>query len=142
MTKIYLGTSKDKERIHLSKHSWDCGWYWGFGYLGNNNIHYHFESYLDGNHWNIENVFDKTLLTQKNWWVIFDLFKQAYALKATAAVYQHGGYISASKNVTDVIQNYGYADLINHDLGILLNTIWDYITNELTNNSNSTNNSG
>ena len=130
MDKIYIGTTKDKERINLSKHSWDCGWYWGFGYLGNRNLHYHFKYYLDGTHWHIEDVFDESPLTQENWWIILDLFKQAYALKAATEVYRHGGYITTSRNITDVIQNYGYADLINHDLEIILNTIWDYITNE------------
>ena len=38
--KTFIGTV-DGEKIYLSAPSWDCGWYWGFGYLGNNNCHYH-----------------------------------------------------------------------------------------------------
>ena len=39
---IYLGENNG-ERIYLSAPSWDCDWYWGFGYLGNKNCHYHVE---------------------------------------------------------------------------------------------------
>jgi hypothetical protein len=38
--KVYLGTN-DGESIYLSAPRWDCGWYWGFGYLGNSRCHYH-----------------------------------------------------------------------------------------------------
>ena len=31
MDKIYLGNTTEYGRLYLSKHSWDCGWYWGFG---------------------------------------------------------------------------------------------------------------
>ena len=40
LQKIQLGTV-DNESIFLSPPSWDCGWYWGFGYLDNKNCHYH-----------------------------------------------------------------------------------------------------
>jgi hypothetical protein len=26
-TKIYLGT-QDNERMYVTKHKWDCNWYW------------------------------------------------------------------------------------------------------------------
>ena len=51
-----LGINHDGEYVWLEKESWDCGWYWGFGYLhtySNNrcpersrdlNSHFHFDS--------------------------------------------------------------------------------------------------
>lgn len=34
-SRVFLGTSKKtNERIYLEKPSFDCNWYWGFGYLG------------------------------------------------------------------------------------------------------------
>lgn len=30
---FYLGKNKDGKKVWLEKPSWDCGWYWGFGYL-------------------------------------------------------------------------------------------------------------
>ena len=38
---ILLRSRKEGERVYLSKHSWDCGWYWGFGYVGNRDCHFH-----------------------------------------------------------------------------------------------------
>lgn len=38
---VYLGTTLDNEKLYLSKPSWDCDWYWGFGYVGNKNLHTH-----------------------------------------------------------------------------------------------------
>ena len=29
----YIGKNADGEKVWLEKPSWDCGWYWGFGYL-------------------------------------------------------------------------------------------------------------
>ena len=43
--KVYLGKTKgsNPERIYLRGFSWDCNWYWGGGYLGNRNMHTHFD---------------------------------------------------------------------------------------------------
>ncbi len=40
----YLGNTKGKhsEAIYLEDFTWDCGWYWGGGYIGNKNMHCHF----------------------------------------------------------------------------------------------------
>lgn len=31
---MLLGIRKDGQKVWLSEPKWDCGWYWGFGYLG------------------------------------------------------------------------------------------------------------
>ena len=46
--KILLGYTKRhlnglREPIYLEGFKWDCGWYWGGGYLGNRNMHTHFD---------------------------------------------------------------------------------------------------
>jgi hypothetical protein len=115
-SKIYLGHSEQYGAVYLSRHSWDCNWYYGLGYLGNKNCHYHFESYLDGKHWKIEDVFTKTWLNQSQWWILLDMFKQAYALKHCAEVYRYGGHISSKSSVTDIIQSADKAAIINDDL--------------------------
>jgi hypothetical protein len=46
----YLGRTKGNhsEAIYLEDFSWDCGWYWGGGYIGNRNMHCHFDGcFLD-----------------------------------------------------------------------------------------------
>jgi hypothetical protein len=52
--KILLGKNNGQD-IYLSPPSWDCGWYWGFGYLGNNNCHYHLSGLNKGKN---QNLFD------------------------------------------------------------------------------------
>ena len=131
MNKIYLGSNTQYGRLYLSKHSWDCGWYWGFGYIGNNSCHMHIES-LIGAEYDIRSIFDKgSPITQNQWWIIRDLFTQAYALKKTAEVYQHGGHQTTKPGITDCIKNLEMAALINKDLEIVLNKVWDFIVNEV-----------
>ena len=40
-----LGTDEYGIKYWLESESWDCNWYWGFGYLGNKNCHYHLKNY-------------------------------------------------------------------------------------------------
>jgi hypothetical protein len=44
-----LGNLKDGGKpVYLEDFSWDCGWYWGGGYVGNSNLHCHFDGcFLD-----------------------------------------------------------------------------------------------
>ena len=50
--KVFFGTRKeDNRRIYISKPPFDCGWYWGFGYLGNSREHYHLSSYAQKTHY-------------------------------------------------------------------------------------------
>ena len=130
--KILLGKLKVQapfcgaaENIWLSKHSWDCGWYWGMGYLGNKNLHFHFKQFLEDSTTASE-LFEVTNITDSEWWVIRDLFVQAYALKAAAEVYIHGGHQTERKGVTDVLQNAAKAMALNDDLERILDLVWDY----------------
>jgi len=40
-----LGQTKGEhpENVFLYDFQWDCGWYWGGGYIGNRNFHAHFD---------------------------------------------------------------------------------------------------
>ena len=131
MDKIYLGNTTQCGRLYLSKHSWDCGWYWGFGYIGNNSCHMHIDS-LMGAEYDIRSIFDKgSPITQNQWWIIRDLFKQAYALQKAADVYRHGGHQTSNPGMTDCIKNLEMAARINKDLEVVLNKVWDFIVNEV-----------
>ena len=131
MDKIYLGNTTEYGRLYLSKHSWDCGWYWGFGYIGNSRLHMHIDS-LIGAEYDIRSIFDKgSPITQNQWWIIRDLFTQAYALKKAAEVYQHGGHQTTKPGMTDCIKNLEMAARINKDLEIVLNKVWDFLLNEV-----------
>jgi hypothetical protein len=51
--KWFIGYTKPKpygerQHIYLSDFTWDCDWYWGGGYLGNKDTHFHFDgAFLD-----------------------------------------------------------------------------------------------
>ena len=51
--KILLGYTKraqygDSRPVYLEGFKWDCGWYWGGGYIGNKDFHAHFDdAFLD-----------------------------------------------------------------------------------------------
>ena len=131
MDKIYLGNTTEYGRLYLSKHSWDCGWYWGFGYIGNSRLHMHIDSLINGEY-DVNKIFDgSTGITQDQWWIIRDLFRQAYALKAAAEVYQYGGHQTTRPGMTDCIKNLEMAARINKDLEIVLNKVWDFLLNEV-----------
>ena len=97
---VYL-LGEDSEGIlyWLEEPSWDCGWYWGFGYVEtytNNrnpghskdiNSHQHIEGFLgdqrDGTY--VHNlydspVFEKPTFNEKEGWQLTELFQQFYLL--------------------------------------------------------------
>jgi hypothetical protein len=112
--------------MYITKHKWDCNWYWALGYVGNDNCHFHFESYLkDGK--SVNDVFTECNFTYTDWWVIRDLFTQAYALKKIAEVYQYGGHQITKAGVTDIIKNSDKAKQVNEDLNLILDTVWDFM---------------
>ena len=118
--------------IWLEKHKWDCSWYWAFGYLGNKDCHFHFDSLLypkvGGSvlHKAYE-LFEETRIADNEWWVIRDLFVQAYALKRAAEVYRYGGHQTTLAGTTDIIKDESMEKHINKDLEIVLNRLWDVV---------------
>lgn len=108
-----LGRNRDRKLVWLEAPKWDCGWYWGFGYIEtytNNNYpekskdidsHSHFsgligsQEYYDSEKqcWRkseyIHNVYDspvfiETAFSSKEGWQLSELFRQFYLLKEMA----------------------------------------------------------
>lgn len=98
---VLLGKNSYDEKIWLRPPSWDCNWYWGFGYLHNKNSHTHFsglvgsQEYYDnekgcfrkGDY--IHNVYYspelvETTFSEKEGWELSELFKQFYLLREMA----------------------------------------------------------
>lgn len=158
--KIYIGRI-DNESIYLSKHSWNCGWYWGFGYVGNNNLHFHISSLINEKddkgkypEYEVNQVFQNSIafnspvFTQKQWWVIRDLFIQAYALKKSAEVFRYGGHQTTLTGVTDILKDTTIneiiteelfkevliEDFINQKLRLVLDTVWQYMIDSIEEN--------
>jgi len=126
---IFLGTIKDWGQIYIDKHVWSCNWYWGFGYLGNKSCHFHISSLInqpekyDPDWTDVSKQFDTTWITQDQWWIIRDLFSQAYAFQKAADCYMYGGHQTDAAKPYRVISK-RRAEAINRDLEKLLNTMW------------------
>lgn len=128
---VYLGKSSEYEgAVHLRCPSWDCGWYWGFGYIQRWNsisrdidFHSHLDSVLFHTDKNclaaLNTVFDKgfVLKTDKKKFQFLDLVKTIYHFREMAEVYRHGGsFISGSPLGYDVVRNDDEYRRINYEV--------------------------
>ena len=90
--------------ISLRRPSFDCDWYWGFGYLGNTQCHYHLNS-LETMDWQNDGLRDKNLFDQlkihfgdsltikddADLWKFCEIVTTIYTLKEAAELFCHGG---------------------------------------------------
>jgi len=116
--KIKFGVRKsDGVNIYLDKPKFDCGWYWGFGYLGNHNEHYHLSGYQNGRNIDMYNAleedYDLTPAIKKNLWTFCELALTAYSLKNTAEVLGRGGSHMTTNPLADMIKNRAEVERIN-----------------------------
>jgi hypothetical protein len=104
-----LGKDADGVKYWLAKASWDCGWYWGFGYVQTKDSHEHIDSSFLGKLsfyntekkvWDyteyIHNIYDTPRLTEVTFtesegWVLSELFFTFYTLKKAAEMWHTGG---------------------------------------------------
>jgi len=125
----------DNENIYLSAPSWDCGWYWGFGYLGNKNCHYHIDGLMkDKNLYDglIDHFGNSLKVRKSDLWTFCELFKTFYSLKETAEVLGRGGSHYTSNPCKDIIINTDEVERINN---VVLPAIFDAIFDVLERNS-------
>ena len=127
---IYLlGKDQDGVNYWLEEPSWDCGWYWGFGYVetytNNRNpekardisSHQHFDSlFLKGNKCSrdmFKDFFKDTPLEDNEIWELVDYMKTFYTLRNVAELFKHGYSWQTEKAKIDSLQNEGECDLVN-----------------------------
>ena len=105
--KRYLG-KLDGEKVWLAPPSWDCDWYWGYGYIQNKNLHTHFNM-LDNNanlYDAIQKRFDGTFSLQgSNLWTFCELLQTFYTLREIAEVYSRGSSHYTSNPLADILRN-------------------------------------
>ncbi len=103
----------------LAAPKWDCGWYWGFGYLQNRDIHHHIDGL--GKEKN-QNMFDAlkayygeslTIKDDADLWTFCELMITFYALKQAAEVLGRGGSHFTTNPVADVIKSESETKRIN-----------------------------
>lgn len=117
--RICMGQNQHNQRIYLSPPSWDCNWYWSFGYLGNSTTHYHLDSLSTGS-----NLFDGikrefpnfNKLDDAKLWTFCELVQTAYTLKQTAEVLRRGGSHCTNNPLKDLIKDPDYVQKINYVL--------------------------
>jgi hypothetical protein len=126
--KIYLGRHKTNGVTYLTKHKWDCGWYWAFGYVGNSRCHWHISAIIQHSETSVNHHFESTWITQDQWWILRDLFLSAYTLKKAAETYRHGGFQTRSAKPYLTFISEEMEKRINEDLGKLLDTIWELVS--------------
>lgn len=119
--KKFLGVIKEgikySDQTYITKHSWNCGWYWEFGYLSNSGSHWHIDNIL---HLTKDELFDYTRLTANQWDTIRYLFMHAYALRRKADSF-HGNNPEKNK-------------YLNSNLEQTLNQIWGMVPRQLKKN--------
>lgn len=124
-----LGINKDGEYVYLEEPSWDCGWYWGFGYLHtftNNkqperskdiNSHFHFDStFLNGKECArdmFKKYFKETVLTDDEIWELVDYMKTFYTLKSVAELFKNGYSHQTERAKVESLKSEEQRDLVN-----------------------------
>jgi hypothetical protein len=104
---IYLlGKDADGTTYWLEAPTWDCGWYWGFGYIVTytDNLSPQFSRDLLSHQHATHEFFESGTITDwtvtdKELWEIRELFAQFYTLRKTAEYFGRGKAHVANTNV-------------------------------------------
>jgi len=138
MERIRIGKLEDSgESVFLEKHSWDCSWYWGFGYLETSCSHFHFENVIPNESNKSYLIFDLghkariNLDPKLDGWVLMELFAQAYTLKHAAELYYMGHACIGDARGLGIKKNREKAKEFNSVLEAVLGNIWKYIVKSL-----------
>ena len=117
-----IGRDKYGDLIWLEAASWDCSWYWGFGYIevytrqsspsSSKDIssHSHWSGLLgrqdDGDHnHHINEALQETVLLDSESWKLSDLMQSFYTLKKAAEFYHHGCSHLTSTDTQDELKS-------------------------------------
>ncbi len=126
---IFIGT-KDNDKEYLIAPSWDCEWYWGFGYLRGKRIHHHVNTINKD-----KNLFDsikeyygetlnKKLKDNETLWKFCELMQTFYILKDTAGLLHRGGSHYTTNPLSEQLKNPGERARINE---VLMPLVFDEI---------------
>ena len=122
----YLGVM-DGEPAYLQEATFDCGWYWGIGYVEtftnerqpersrDISMHTHFDYLMDSqrnqfggtmNWWDaFKNVFRTTLLKDSEIWTVVEIMKSLYTARKYSDMIHRGGSNYTSNPVAETINN-------------------------------------
>ena len=125
----YLGQDNNGQNYYLESARFDCGWYWGIGYIesfSNNrnpaksrdiSSHEHFDSkILDRKGIGFDNfkqIFPQNPFTDSEIWKICELMKSAYIARNYSDMLYRGGAHYTNNPAKEIIQNETEYDRIN-----------------------------
>lgn len=126
-----LGETSNGEKHWLEEARWDCGWYWGGGYVEtytNNNpsksrdisSHQHFAGLFfkkkTDAHTAFNNYFSQHPFTDKEVWQICELMRSFYIAREYSDFIYRGGAHYTTNPAKDIIQNNEEYDRINKEV--------------------------
>ena len=122
---------KDNNRYYLRKPHFDCGWYWGLGYLATGRgSHLHFDSYFKGTPF-YDFSFDDTPFTQEEKYIITDYMRQLYRLREMADMLHLGNtHITGNAKVLEQFAEQNTAEY-KRICNVLIPTVWNALVDVL-----------
>ena len=125
---------KDNNRYYLRKPTFDCGWYWGLGYLATGRgSHLHFDSYFKEIPF-YDYSFDDTPFTQEEKYIIADYMRQLYALREMADIL-HCGNTHITSNAK-ALEQFAEQNTVEYKriCNVLIPTVWNALVDVLLDN--------
>lgn len=136
-TKYYLLGVKDGEKYWLEEGSWDCDWYWGFGYIevwnkryNDIELHTHFDSLFLKNNISekLFNYFDECVLNKNEMWQILELMKTFYTLSEySELIYRGNSNISYNALKADLMNIEEYKKINNIIIPALMEDVYNLL---------------
>lgn len=119
MGKRLLGHDSEGIAYYLADASWDCGWYWGYGYIQTRDSHQHADGdFIPENGSYDKNIFTGDFLTDKTFndkdgWVLRELMATFYQLKKQAELVGRGGMHVTTNPLAEMLKDEKEAERIN-----------------------------
>lgn len=129
--RFLLGEDIDGVEYWLEKASWDCGWYWGFGYIESKHSHEHADNFLSEwfTEWNGSKPrLDKRTFTEAEGWELCELLKQFYTLKNTAEYFGRGKENCGNTEIPDYKKPELVKEINEVRMPIIFNRIYEILS--------------
>jgi hypothetical protein len=139
----YLGQDKEGINYWLEGASWDCDWYWGFGYIETYNYNSNPQHSTDiQNHEHADNFLSEFFIefngskpklinrtfTEKEGWELSELFKQYYLLKDMAEYFKNGKANCADTKIPKYLKPELVKEINEVRLPIIFNRVYKILT--------------
>lgn len=131
-----LGKNKEGQKVWLEEGHFDCGWYWGIGYVEifNKNhtdieVHTHFDSLFFNNekccYDLFKEYFSETTLNDNEIWELLENMKALYTLREYSdLLYRGGAHITKNKNKNIIENDEEYRRINNTIIPAILESVY------------------